>query len=353
MKKKLVVLLLSVVMILECLVLGGCGSKKPTLTVFNYGNYIDPDVIKMFEKEYGVKVKYEEATTPEILYSKYKAGSIKYDVVCTSDYMLQRLINENELVAFNRDNMQYIDNIGDTYWGLAKNFDANNQFIIPYFYGTIGIMYDKTKVDGGELTSWSAIFDKKYDGEIIMMNSVRDAYMVAMCYLGYDINSTNKDEIKEAHKLLLDQKKLVQAYLVDETKDEIIAGNATMGVIYSGDAVWGIEESGNPNLAFAVPEEGTNLWIDCWGITKQCDNQDLAEKWLDFLMREDVAQMNFDYIYYSTPNVKVIEAMDEEIRNDENYVPTQEILDRSQLNTTCDEDMLDYYNELWKELKSK
>lgn len=350
-KKKSLAVVLAVCIVMNIFLLTGCGENaENTLTVFNYGNYIDPEVLEIFKDETGITVKYEEATTPEILYSKYTTGSIKYDVVCTSDYMLERMINEGEIIQYNPDDFEYLTNIGETYWDFATAFDSDNTHVIPYFYGTVGILYDKTKVDG-EITSWSSLFDGSYAGEIIMMNSMRDSYMMTLKYLGYSINTTNKDEIQEAQNLLLTQKKDVQAYLVDETKDELAAGNAVLGVIYSGDAYAAMEV--NDNLAFSIPNEGTNLWMDAWGITKQCDNMEAAEKFLDFLCREDIAEMNFDYIYYSTPNEAVIENMDDELKNDWMIVPTDEINARCEVCRMTDNDLLEFYNNLWKELKAE
>lgn len=347
--KKLVTLFMSLVCVMGTL--SGCGEdSKNTLVVFNYGNYIDPAILDIFEEETGITVKYEEATTPEILYSKYHAGSIKYDVVCTSDYMLERMIKEGDLIKFDASAFEHIDNIGDSYWDFSKAFDPTNEYTIPYFYGTVGILYDTTKVTE-DVDSWEILFDGSYAGDIIMMNSMRDMYMLTLKYLGYSINTTNTDEIDEAQKLIVAQKPDVQAYFVDETKDELATGNAAMGVIYSGDAFVAMEM--NEDLAYAVPKEGTNLWMDSWGITKQCDNVDAAQKFLDFLCREDIAKMNFEYIYYSTPNEAVIEDMDPEVAADEMIVPPQEILDNCEVCQMTSDELLEYYNNLWKEFKAK
>lgn len=347
--KKITALLLSFTLVAALFT--GCGkSSGETLVVFNYGNYIDPEILDIFEEETGIHVKYEEATTPEILYSKYTSGSIKYDLVCTTDYMLERMVKEGEIVEFDASAFEYLDNIGDTYWDFAKAFDPTNTHTIPYFYGTVGILYDTTKVDS-PITSWEVLFDGSYAGDFIMMNSMRDCYMMTLAYLGYSINTTDTAQIDEAQALLLAQKPDVQAYFVDETKDEMAAGNATMGVIYSGDAFVAMET--NEDLAYVVPDEGTNLWMDAWGITKQCENVENAQKFLDFLCREDIAMKNFEYIYYSTPNEAVIANMDEETASDEMIVPTQEILDRCQVCQMCEPDIQEYYNELWKELKAQ
>lgn len=344
--KKLAVL---ITLILSTLILGGCGEKKEYLTIFNYGEYMDPEVIKMFEKETGIAIKYEEALTPEEMYAKYRSGAIDYDLLCTSDYMVKRLINEGEAQKVDFSAMEYSENIGDKYWEFSKAFDENNEYALPYFYGTIGILYDTTKVKG-PVDSWKVLFDGSYKDEIIMQNSQRDTFMITLKYLGHSLNTTEESELKEAQKLLLKQKGDVQAYLVDEARDEVVAGNATMAVVYSGEAYLGHEY--NEDLAYVVPKEGSNVWIDSWIVTKKCKNPEAAAKFLDFLCREDVATKNFEYIYYSTPNEAVVESMDEELRNNSAIVPTEEEIENCEVCVQADEKTTKLYNDLWKELKA-
>ena len=357
MKRKLIRFAAAAVAVCLCGSLVACGggsaqktkSTGETLTVINYSEYMDPDVIQMFEDETGIEVKYEEALTPEEMYTKYKSGAIQYDLVCSSDYMIKRLIEEGEAQEINIDGMEYKDNIGDKYWEFSKAFDPENKYSVPYFWGTLGILYDKTKVKA-PVDSWSVLFDGSYAGDIIMQNSMRDTYMVALKYLGYSVNTTDQNQINEAQQLLLKQKSDVQAYLVDEARDEVVAGNATMAVVYSGEAY--LAKEYNENLEYVIPKEGSNVWLDSWCVSKNCKNTEAAEKFLNFLCREDVAQKNFEYIYFSTPNEAVIDAMSDEDRNNEAMVPSEDATKNCEVCTMIDPDTTSYMNNLWKELKA-
>ena len=331
---------------------GGSGAKKTgeTLTVFNYGEYMDPDVIDMFEDETGIEVKYEEALTPEEMYTKYKAGAINYDLLCTSDYMVKKLMEEGELEKVDINSFENRSNIGEKYWEFARAFDKKNEYALPYFWGTLGILYDTSRVKG-PVDSWKVLFDGSYKGQIIMQNSVRDTFMMTLKYLGYSLNTTNEKEIQEAYELLSRQKKDVSAYLVDEARDEVVAGNAIMAVVYSGEAYLGHEY--NDKLAYVIPKEGSEVWLDSFVMTKKCQNKEAAQKFLDFLCREDVASKNFEYIYYSTPNEAVIKSLSEEDRKNEALVPADESTKNCEVCVQTAQKTTDLYNKLWKDLKAK
>lgn len=353
MKKRLMYFIAFAALAALCLGFTGCGKKgdNGTLTIFNYGEYMDMEVLDMFTEETGIKVLYEEALTPEEMYTKYKSGAIEYDLLCTSEYMLQRLMSEGELQPIDIGDMEYSGNIGERYWEFARSFDPENKYVVPYFWGTVGILYDEDKVNA-PVDSWDVLFNGEYKDEIIMMKSMRDSYMVALKYLGYSLNTENEDEIMEAHNLLLKQKPDVQAYLVDEARDELVAGNAAMAVIYSGEAYLGRQyglENGR-NLRYVIPKEGSNVWLDCFAVTKHCDDMDAAQKFLDFLCREDVAMMNFEYIYYSTPNEAVIEELSDEERADEALVPSDDAMDNCEVYTMTNTETTEMMNRLWKEL---
>lgn len=351
MKKRIVSALLAVCVVVA--LIPGCGKKKEivdTLTVFNYGEYMDPAVLEQFTDETGIEVKYEEALTPEEMYTKYKSGAIEYDLLCSTDYMIQRLIQEGEFQKIDISAMENSNNIGEKYWNFSEAFDPGNQYTVPYFWGTLGILYDTTKVDE-PIDSWDALFNGEYSGEIVMQNSMRDTFMVALKYLGYSLNTNDINEIQAAKDLLQKQKPDVQAYLVDEARDEVVAGNATMAVVYSGEAYLGHEY--NEDLAYVVPKEGSNVWIDSWGVTKYCDNMDAAQKFLDFLCREDIAMKNFEYIYYSTPNEAVIENLSDEEKADESLVPKDTATENCEVCLQTDETATKLMNDLWKELKAE
>ena len=320
------------------------------LVVYNWGEYIDPEVLTIFEKETGIDVIYEEFETNEILYPKISSGAIAYDVICPSDYMIQRMIENDLLSEINFDNIPNIKNIGEQYMEQSKQFDPENKYSVPYCWGTVGILYNKTMVDE-PVDSWSILWNPKYKDSILMQDSVRDAFGATLKYLGYSLNSTDLDELTEAKNLLIEQKPLVQAYVIDQVRDKMIGNEAALGVIYSGEAIYTQKE--NPNLEYVIPKEGSNIWIDSWVIPKNAEHKENAEKFINFLCRPDIALMNFEYITYSTPNEAARELIeDESIRNSEIAFPDLSKYDNLEtfqyLGTEADQ----VYGDLWNKVKS-
>lgn len=332
------------------------GSKQSVsgdnqVIVYNWGEYLDPEVITMFEEETGISVVYEEYETNEIMYPKVQSGAIAYDVVCPSDYMIQRMIENDLLAEINFDNIPNIKNIGTQYMEQSRQFDAENKYSVPYCWGTVGILYNKKMVEE-PIDSWSVLWDEKYKDNILMQDSVRDAFAVALKYLGYSLNSTDRDELEAAKELLIEQKPLVQAYVIDQVRDKMIGNEAAIGVIYSGEAIYTQLE--NPDLEYVIPKEGSNVWIDSWVIPKNAKHKENAEVFINFLCRPDIAKMNFDYITYSTPNVegrKLIE--DPAIRNSTIAFPDASELERCETFKFLGDENDALYNELWREIKSK
>ena len=320
------------------------------LVVYNWGEYIDPEVLTIFEEETGINVVYEEFETNEILYPKVSSGAIAYDVVCPSDYMIQRMIENDLLTEINFDNIPNIKNIGKQYMEQSRQFDPENKYSVPYCWGTVGILYNKTMVDE-PVDSWSILWNPKYKDNILMQDSVRDAFGATLKYLGYSLNSTDLDELTEAKNLLIEQKPLVQAYVIDQVRDKMIGNEAALGVIYSGEAIYTQKE--NPTLEYVIPKEGSNIWIDSWVIPKNAEHKENAEKFINFLCRPDIALMNFEYITYSTPNEAARELIeDESIRNSEIAFPDVSKYDNLEtfqyLGTEADQ----VYGDLWNKVKS-
>lgn len=319
--------------------------ESEEIYVYNWGEYIDPDVIDMFEKETGITVNYEEFETNEEMYTIIAKGARTYDVICPSDYMVQKMMENNLLAKINYENIPNIKNIGEQYMESARGFDPENEYCVPYCWGTVGIMYNKKMVEE-PIDSWSVLFDRKYKNQILMQNSVRDAYCVALSYLGYSINTLNENELKEATDLLISQKPLVQAYVVDQVRDKMIKNAAAIGVIYSGEAIYMQRE--NEDLEYVIPNEGSNVWIDGWVIPKNCRNKEGAEAFINFLCRPDIALMNFDYITYSTPNAAARELIeDEEIRNSEIAFPDAEELEICEVYNYLGSDGDKLYDKYW------
>ena len=326
------------------------GSGK--VVVYNWGEYIDPDVLDQFEEETGIEVVYEEFETNEIMYPKVAAGAASYDLICPSDYMIAKMIANDMLQPINFDHIPNYKNIDETYIEQSKGFDPENKYSIPYCWGTVGILYNTSMIEEGDtVDSWEILWDEKYKDNILMQDSVRDAFMVAEKLLGYDINTVDEEELKACADKLIEQKPLVQAYVIDQVRDKMIGGEAALGVIYSGEAIYTARE--NEDLEYVIPKEGSNVWIDSWVIPKDAQNVENAEKFLDLLCRGDIAMKNFDYITYSTPNKEARELIeDEDIKNSTVAFPTAEMLENSQVYTYIGEDGDALYAKYWDKVQS-
>lgn len=352
MKKKILSVALLLTMLIP--VLSGCGSSSSgengTIYVYNWGEYIDPEVIELFEEETGIKVSYEEFETNEQMYPIVESGARTYDVVCPSDYMIEKMIKNGLLAELDYDNIPNIENIGQIYLDSAKGYDPENKYSVPYCWGTVGILYNKNMVSE-PVDSWGILFDEKYRDKIIMQASVRDAYCVALSYLGYSINTLDEGQLREATDLLIKQKPLVQSYEIDGVRDLMISNSAALAVIYSGEALY--TQSENEDLEYVVPKEGSNVWIDGWVIPKNAKNKEGAEAWINFLCRPDIAKMNFDYITYSTPNDAAKELFeDKELLNNQTVFPDDEILSRCSVYNYLGIEGDELYDKYWTEVNS-
>ena len=352
MKKKLISAILVSAMLIGCL--SACGSSSGQgdngkLYVYNWGEYIDEDVIEQFEEETGIDVVYDMFETNEIMFAKLAQDTSAYDVICPSDYMIQKLIEKDMIQPLNFTNIPNAKNIGDEYFKNSEVFDPGNRYSVPYCWGTVGILYNKTMVTD-PVNSWDILWDPKYSGQILMQDSVRDAYMVALIKNGYSLNTTDPAEIEKATEDLIAQKPLVQAYVIDQVRDKMIGGEAALGVIYSGEAIYTVRE--NRDLEYVVPDEGSNIWIDSWVITKGSKNVSNAEKWIDFMCRGDIALKNFEYITYSTPNIEAQNNIeDEDIKGSKVAFPDLSTMKLEAFKYLGDSgDKL--YNDAWMKVKS-
>lgn len=350
--RKKIILILT---LLAAVAFYGCGSSEKGVNgqviVYNWGEYIDPETIRMFEEESGIKVIYDEFETNESMYPKVESGAVAYDIACPSDYMISRMIQNGMLSELDYSKMPHVKkNIGAQYFEQSKGFDPDNKYAVPYCWGTVGILYNKTMVEE-PITRWEQLWDEKYADNILMQDSVRDAFMVAEKLNGNSMNTLDPEELEAAKDLLIEQKPLIQAYVVDQVRDKMIGNEAAIGVIYSGEAIYTQRE--NPDLVYVIPEEGTNVWIDSWVILKNAPNKENAEKFIDFMCREDIALMNFDYITYSTPNEAARALIeDEAVRNSEIAFPDLSQYDNLETYVYLGEEGDSLYNELWKEVKA-
>ena len=340
-------LILCILIAFSACAMGSASASGAELTVFNWFDYIDPAVIDLFEEETGITVKYVNFTTNEEMYTKLEAGAGTYDVIFPSEYMIERMIAHDMLEELDLSAMPNFANVMDRL--KDPSYDPGNKYSVPYMWGTLGYLYNSEMVDE-ELTSWSALFDEKYAGNVIMMNSMRDSIGLALKYLGYSMNTRNEAELNEAKDLLIKQKqdKIQCGYLLDETKDKMVGGEAAIGVVYSGDAQYAIEK--NENLVYVVPEEGSNIWVDGMCIPKGSKNVEGAMKFIDFMCREDVAAMNFDYIYYCSPIQAVVDGLDEEEAAQSTINPSEDVVSRCEYFNDV-EDVMSLYENVWMEIR--
>lgn len=347
--KKLIALTCTFVM--GASLLTGCGGSKKSsevLNVYNVGDYIDPDLVQQFTEETGIQVVYETYDTNEGMYQKLKSGSSKYDLIFPSDYMVDKLIEENMLQKIDYSKIPNYSQIMDEF--KHPIYDENDEYSVPYLWGTYGIIYNTKVVDKEDTKSWDILWNKKYQGKILLLDSVRDTMGISLKRLGYSMNSTNADEINEAKDELIKELDIVQAYVNDDGKDRIVAGDADIGIVYSGDALVMIDE--NPDLDYAIPEEGTNKWVDAMCIPTCAENKEYAEMFINFMLDPDAAKQNVDYIEYSTPNQGVYDMLDEETKKSPIAYPSQEVLDKTEVFLNLSEDVMKLYDDAWTEIKT-
>lgn len=364
MKKNKRMILAAGAAILTASLLNGCGrpgekaGSAGEVYVYNWGEYIDEEVIEQFETETGIKVIYDMFETNEEMYPVIEAGGVKYDVVCPSDYMIQKMIENDLLAEINFDHVPNRKEIDPRYLEMSKSFDPENRYSVPYCWGTVGILYNTSMIKPEDVPAkWSDLWNEELKDNLLMQDSVRDSFMVALKSLGYSMNTTDNGEIEEAKELLIKQKPLVQAYVIDQVRDKMIGGEAALGVIYSGEMLYiqeEVKELGlDYTLEYVIPEEGTNLWIDSWVIPANAPNKENAEKWIDFLCRPEIAKKNFEYITYPTPNKGAFDLLDPELQNNKAVFPDIDSLKNCEVYKYLGDEADSVYNECWKEIKSK
>ena len=344
---KKIILALAILMVFS---LTGCGKEeaaKEEIYVYNWGEYIDPQILKDFQKETGIKVNYDTYASNEDLYIKMTQSQDKYDVVVPSDYMIERLIKEGLVREINFENIPNFTNVED----ILKNptFDPENKYSIPYFWGTVGIVYNKAEVKD-KVDSWDILWNEKYKDQIIMYNSQRDTLGVALKRLGYSLNSTSEKELQEAKKSLIEQKPLVYAYLDDDGRDVVVQGDANLSVMYSGDALLMMQQ--NEDLDYVVPKEGSNIWYDSMVIPKNAQNVEGAEKFINYMLEKEVQAKNVEHcVGYTSPVKGVKDLLPDEIKNSKVAYPDFDKL--PPLESFRDlGDFIKVYDRIWTEINA-
>jgi spermidine/putrescine transport system substrate-binding protein len=345
--KKRLALVLACVLVLSALVSLCACSRKETLHVYNWEDYIDPAVIEMFEEEYNVNVKYSAFTTNEDMFALLQSGATSYDVIFPSDYIIERMIADDLIAPIDYSLVPNFSNV-DPQFASGLDFDPEGAYSVPYMWGTVGILYNTTMVEE-PIDSWDVLWDERYADNILMLDSIRDSLGIALKRLGYSLNTRDEAEIEEAKNSLIEQKQYVLSYVVDQGKDKMVRGEAAIAVVWSGDAAYSIAQ--NPDLDYVIPKEGSNIWVDSMVIPANSEHKELAHAFIDFMCRADIAQMNAEYIGYSSPNAAAVELLDDEVKNDERFYPPKSVQDNCEYFHDLG-DALDMYNEMWSEIKS-
>lgn len=347
MKKIFSVLLIILTMTILC----SCGSDKPILKVYNAGEYIDTTLISAFEKEADCKVVYETFDSNESMYTKVSSGEL-YDIIIPSDYMIERLIKEDMLAEIDWSKISNKDGLKKEI--MSQNFDKENKYHVPYFWGTVGILYNKNVVDMADLENqgWGILKNTKYKDDLYMYDSERDAFMIALKNLGYSLNTDNKAELDAAYDWLVEQNKTMNPiYVGDDVIDNMISGNKSLAIVYSGDAAYIMTE--NPELGYYEPKEGTNFWVDGMVLTKSSENTELAHKFMDFMIREENAKRNSEKVGYSSSVESVFSDMKNSVYKDISaYVPRTGY-DKDESFSYQTPEIKKYSAELWTKAKSQ
>ncbi|MBN2851260.1 MAG: ABC transporter substrate-binding protein [Clostridia bacterium] len=342
--KKIVLFVLIMVMLITIGTTGCNSSSKVTLNVYNWGEYIDKDTIKMFEKEFDIKVNYKTFTTNEDMYVKITSGNAKYDVLFPSDYMIERLIEEDLLYKLNMENIPNSKFIADEF--TSPLYDPSNEYSVPYMWGTVGILYNKKMVTD-VVDSWDILWNEKYSQQILMQDSQRDSLMVGLLKLGYSMNTTSEDEINQAKQLLIDQRPLVLGYVVDEVRDKMVNEEAALAVVWSGEAM--IAKAENPDLEYVIPKEGSNIWVDAMVIPENSENKEAAELFINFMTRTDIALMNAEWVGYNTPQTQAYIQLEPDVKNDKSAYPDQSVIDTLEF-FVYDKKATELFNKAWTEI---
>ena len=356
--KKIVALTLATA-VAAGLFLSGCSTttSEREVNVCSWGEYIDESLFEKFEQETGITVNYTTVPSNEELYSQLELGGVNYDVIVPSDYMIARLIAEDRLQPLDYSKIPNYEKIGEQYKGLS--FDPNNEYTVPYTWGTLGIIYNTTMVDE-PITSWEVMFSDEYAGNILLIDNSRDAFGMALYYLGYDVNTTDEAQIREAYQLVADAKS--RGVYAGQGMDEIFqimeGGNLAIATYYAGDFL--TMHDANPDLAFAIPEEGSNWFVDAMCILKDAENVDEAHEWINFIASTDANLANMDFIGYASPNTEALEAYPEyyeatygeplDMDLYEIMAAPDSVLKNCSMYENLPAETLALYNDLWIEL---
>ncbi|MFC3928020.1 ABC transporter substrate-binding protein [Streptococcus caprae] len=322
------------------------GAASDKLVIYNWGDYIDPELLEKFTAETGIKVQYETFDSNEAMYTKIKQGGTTYDIAVPSDYMIDKMTKENLLVALDYSKITGMDQIGEEF--LNKSFDPGNKYSIPYFWGTLGIVYNTTMVDEAP-EQWTDLWKSEYKNDIMLVDGAREVMGMGLNALGYSVNSLELNQLEEAQVYLNELTPNVKAIVGDEMKGYMINGDAAIGVTFSGEASEMLD--GNEDLVYVVPSQGSNLWFDNIVIPKTAKHYDEAYAFINFMLEPENAAQNAEYIGYATPNNAAKALMPKEITEDEAFYPSQDVVENLEVYDNLGQEWLGIYNDFYLQFK--
>ncbi|MFS1663785.1 ABC transporter substrate-binding protein [Streptococcus sp. zg-JUN1979] len=352
--RRLYAFILGIVAIILVLVLATSIMQQQTsttkqadkLVIYNWGDYLDPDLLSRFTKETGIEVQYETFDSNEAMYTKIKQGGTTYDIAVPSDYMIDKMIKENLLVKLDKKRITGLSHISDEF--LGKTFDSNNDYSIPYFWGTVGIVYNRKMVTD-KPEHWRDLWQKDYTNNILLVDGAREVMGVGLNSLGYSVNTKNMEELNQALVRLQELTPNIKAIVGDEMKGYMIQEDAAIGVTFSGEAREMLEA--NEDLVYVVPSEGSNLWFDNLVIPKTVKHQKEAYAFINFMLDPKNAAQNAQYIGYATPNKDAKALLPDSIQNDPAFYPDHDVINHLEVYDNLGLKWLGIYNDLYLQFK--
>lgn len=324
----------------------GSANQSDKLVIYNWGDYIDPALLKKFTKETGIQVQYETFDSNEAMYTKIKQGGTTYDIAVPSDYTIDKMIKEDLLVKLDKSKLKGMENIGIEF--LGKSFDPKNDYSIPYFWGTVGIVYNDQMVDKAP-RHWKDLWRPEYQNDIMLIDGAREVMGLGLNTFGYSLNAKNMSQLNQVENKLQSLTPNIKAIVADEMKSYMIQGDAAIGITFSGEASEMLD--GNDHLHYIVPSEGSNLWFDNLVLPKTMKHEKEAYAFLNFINEPKNATQNAEYIGYATPNNKAKELLPKEVKNDKAFYPDQETIKKLEVYDNLGDKWLGIYNDLYLQFK--
>lgn len=325
----------------------GDGTSSKNIYFYNWGDYIDPEILRDFENETGYHIIYETFDSNEAMMAKIEQGKTSYDLAFPSEYTVEMMRDKGLLKELDHSKIEGLSNIDERFLNLS--YDPNNKYSIPYFWGSFGIIYNNKKYKESDFDSWTKLWDKKYKGEILSFDGARETLGIGLLAKGRSLNEKNEKILKQTKNDLIPFMNNVKALLADEIRMYMAKGEADVGVTFSGEAA--MAQDINENLSYTIPKEGSNIWFDTIVIPKTSKNTKGAYALINYLLRPDIAAKNADYVWYSTPNKKAMDLIDKEAREDKTLYPDDEIIDKLEVFKDLGKETTILYNDLYLDLK--